>query len=370
MTTPQPPGADRSAWRRLGLTGRGGVAAGAAAAVIGVVIALIVALTSGGHRSKVAATPASTATPTRTATSSTPTKAKPAPKAKLVNPLTGGPLSDNQVVAVKIDDTAAGRPLVGIDKADIVYVLQVEGGLTRLLAIYNSVLPTVEPVRSTRVGDPEIALQYGPIDYVASGGSAGELAPLDRSSLREDINDRGGPGFGRDASRPEPYNLSADLAAIAGRLKGPTGKSVGLVWSSRLVNPGSRPGAAVRTIVGGTPVAFDWSASMHRYARLIDGAVQHAADAATIATPNVIVQFCRVTPYPEDIDSAGNPAMVTTTIGSGKVSVFRDGRRIDGTWSRSSVHDGTHLSDVHGNPIALAPGGAWFVMVAVGTPLE
>lgn len=173
------------------------------------------------------------------------------PKPPAVNPLTGGTVSQNPVVAVKIEDTAAGRPQVGIDKADIVYIEQAEGGLTRLLAVYNTNLPTAEPVRSTRAGDPELASQFGPIVYVASGGSHPELAPLDQSKLRSDINDRGGPGFSRDSSRPVPNNLRADLAAIAAKLKGPKAKDIGLVWSSQLVTAGSRPATSVHTRVGG-----------------------------------------------------------------------------------------------------------------------
>ncbi|MGI8759944.1 MAG: DUF3048 domain-containing protein [Jatrophihabitantaceae bacterium] len=292
------------------------------------------------------------------------------PAQPAVNPLTGGTPSDNPVVAVKIEDTAAGRPQLGIDKADIVYIEQVEGGLTRLLAIYDSVLPTVEPVRSTRANDPELAMQFGPIIYVASGGSRAELAPLDRSDLRSDINDRLGPGFVRDGDRAMPNDLRADLAVIAAKLKGPRAKSIGLAWSTKIVNPSTRTGGTVRTRIGATPVAFDWSAALHRYVRLIDGAIQRTADNKTISTPNVVVQFCRSTVYPQDRDVLGNPAQYTHTIGSGKVVVFRDGRRVDGTWTRSGLTDGTHLLDVHHRPIALAPGGVWFVLVATGTPLN
>lgn len=298
------------------------------------------------------------------------TSAPSAPRAPAINPFTGGKPSSNAVVAVKVEDTAAGRPQIGIDKADIVYIEQVEGGLTRLLAIYDTRLPTVGPVRSTRANDPELAAEFGPIAYVASGGSHAELAPLDKSSLRSDINDRGGPGFARDPNRPVPNNLFANLAHIAAKLKGPKAKSIGLLWSGRLGGSGSRPGAAVRTTVGGTAVAFTWNRRLHRYVRLIDGAVQRTAQGNTIATPNVIVQFCRSTVYPQDRDVLGNPAQYTHTIGTGGVAVFRNGRRIDGKWRRSSLGDGTTLSDRYGKPIPLAPGGAWFVLVATGTPVS
>lgn len=294
--------------------------------------------------------------------------APPTASVARINPLTGGPPSERPVVAVKIDDTTAGRPQVGIDAADIVYIEQVEGGLTRLLAVFDTKLPAVEPVRSTRVGDPEIAMQFGPIDYVASGGSEGELRPLDASPLRTAIADRGAAGFARDPSRSAPFNLIANLADIAARLHGAKARSVGLVWSAALTNSDSRPGSRVDAVVGATRVAFDWSTALHRYVRVIDGAPAHAADGAVIATPNVIVQSCQITPFPGDIDQAGNPAQLTHTVGRGNITLFRDGRRIDGTWSRGSVGDGTHLTDARGRPITLAPGGAWFVLVATGAP--
>jgi hypothetical protein len=84
----------------------------------------------------------------------------------------------------------------------------------------------------------------------------------------------------------------------------------------------------------------------------------------------VIVQFVKGNVYSLDIDPAGNPAWYQHTVGSGRVVVFRDGRRIVGTWSRPHPSMGTRLVDAHGKPIALAPGGAWFVLVNDGTPLS
>jgi hypothetical protein len=378
MTTPGPWW--RQWWGRVSgvrLSRRNGIFAAAGAAVaVALVTVLVVVATSGGHHKKVAATPVTTPTPTPTHTTAPPThpkpkpKPKPTPKPKPINPLTGGAPSGNSVVAVKIDDTGAGRPQRGIDKADIVYVEQAEGGLTRLLAVYNTTLPIVEPVRSTRAGDEALALQFGWIDYVASGGSGGELAPLYRTPLRKDINDLGGPGFGRDDSRSAPYNLTSNLSEVAANLHGPKAKDIGLTWSSTVVNSGSRPGLQVHTLVGGTPVDFVWRPDLHRYARVIGGTDDRAADGFRVATPNVIVQYCQVSTYLGDIDTAGNPAMYTHTIGRGKAVVFRDGRRIDGTWTRLADKYGTHLTDTHGKPIALAPGGAWFILVAGNAPLS
>jgi hypothetical protein len=274
------------------------------------------------------------------------------------------------VIAVKIEDTALGRPQVGTDKADIVYVEQVEGGLTRLLAIFNTSMPVIEPVRSVRPSDPELALQYGHIIFVASGGSKPGIAPLDQSPLKSVINDRGGVGFNRDPNRAAPENLRANLAIIAKKVKAPTAQSVGLEWAAQLPAGKTKPGTSVQTMVGGTQVGFRWNPKTHQYMRIIDGAVQKTADGHVIDTPNVIVQFCKVTTYTKDRDVLGNPAKYTHTIGEGRVAVFRDGKRIDGTWSRHSVADGTVLKASDGSTIPLSPGGAWFVLVATDAPLN
>ncbi|MEO6885631.1 MAG: DUF3048 C-terminal domain-containing protein, partial [Jatrophihabitantaceae bacterium] len=183
--------------------------------------------------------------------------------------------------------------------------------------------------------------------------------------------DAAGPGFARDNNRPAPYNLTANLAQIAQVLKPPKAKSIGFTFSPSTANLVKQPaGAMIQTTVGGTPVQFQYDRTTKRYNRLINGAVQHTASGVTISTPNVIVQFCSVTVYPQDVDVVGNPSQFTHTIGKGKVVVFRNGHQITGTWSRSTATAGTTLRTPGGSPINLAPGGEWVVLVATGTPLN
>ncbi len=174
----------------------------------------------------VAAEPTISATPTPTPT--------PTPTSDPVNPLTGlGPVPAGSVVAVKIDDTANGRPQHGINQADIVYIEQAEGGLSRLVAVFASQKPVVEPVRSVRTSDPELLSQYGAITLVASGGGGASLPTLDRSILHSVIDDRNGPGFARDNNRGAPYNLTSNLATVTAKA-GATGavQSIGFTWSA------------------------------------------------------------------------------------------------------------------------------------------
>ena len=337
------------------------IAAAIAVVVVGGGVAgLSIALTGSNSKTRAHASP----------TLPTPAAA-PTLKPIALNPLTGvGAPPKGSVIGVKIDDTENGRPPLGVDKADIVYVEQAEGGLTRLLAVFATDKPTVEPVRSVRASDPELLSQYGRIVLVASGGGGDSLPTLDKSILHGVVQDRGGPGFSRDVSRSAPYNLMSNLAAVGSAVKADSAKSIGFQWASSPSGlSATRKAISVQTRVGGTPVGFRWNTQLKRYVRLIDGVRQSAADGAPIATPNVIVQFCKVTANPGDVDVVGNPSQYTHSIGRGRVAVFRNGLRVDGSWSRANLTSGTTLRDTNDRPITLAPGGAWVVLVATDAPL-
>jgi hypothetical protein len=124
----------------------------------------------------------------------------------------------------------------------------------------------------------------------------------------------------------------------------------------------------VNTLVGSTPVTFNWHAS-GRYFRSIDGVEVTAASGAAVSTPNVIVQFCSVTVHPGDVDVNGSPAMFTHSVGSGRAVLFRNGKRIEGRWSRPHAGSATVFADRQGKPLLLAPGGAYVVLAANGAPL-
>jgi hypothetical protein len=328
----------------------------------------VVSLAACGGSKKPKPTPVPTTS--ASSSSSTPTP-KPTPTPAAVDPLTGGKPVKGSVVVVKIDDTAAGRPQVGVDKADIVYIEQVEGGLTRLAAVFHSKKPNpVGPVRSVRSSDPDILGAYGPVAYVASGGGGDSLPALDASPLKSVINDRGGPGFYRDGGRPVPYNLMFNMKDLPANF-GSGAKSIGFTWSSSPTVLVNKPTAtSIRTVVGGTSVQFNWDPSIARWVRVINGVVQRAADGTVISTRNVIVQFCDGHPNPHDVDQAGNMGWTTVTVGTGPVVVYRDGHRIDGTWSRKDLKSGTTLKTKAGNPIPLQLGGAWVVLATKGAPLS
>jgi hypothetical protein len=346
----------------------------------GVVVVVVIggvsafALSGNGKKKAAAAQPPTSTVVTSTSpgTSPTPsaTPATPAPAA--VNPLTGiGKPPTGPVLAVKIDDTENGRPSLGLDKADVIYIEQAEGGLTRMVAVFATHKPVVEAVRSVRASDAELLSQYGPIVLVASGGGGDSLVTLDHSIVKGVINDRGGPGFDRDGSRPAPYNLQSNLAQVAAAAaKAGGSKNVGFTWLAadpRLAK--AHTANTIDTVVGSTAVTFVWNPGLHRYVRTIGGTPLAAADGAPIAAPNVLVQLCQVTVNPGDIDVDGNPSQFTHSVGSGRVVLFRNGKRIEGKWTRPTAGSPTRFTDLAGKPLLLAPGGAIVVLASTGAPV-
>lgn len=315
-------------------------------------------------------------TPVPTTPTPTPTATKPpAPKPPAVNPLTGlRGVPTRPVIAAKIDDTAAGRPQVGLESADVVYVEQVEGGATRLVAVFASRHPaTVGPVRSVRNNDPELLAAYGRPALASSGGAAGPVRRLHRSRVVDAGPGAHGGAYRRLTTRRAPYNLVVDTARLARELRGvsrPT--DVGFRWAA--TDPGlprARKVNGVEVMVGRNRVRFRWDPRGKRWLLLNpDGSTRRTASGKAIATPNVVVPFCRARLDPTNVDVLGTPSVYTSTVGSGKLLVLRDGRVLTGTWRRRHVIYGTHYYDAGGKrELTLRPGGAWVLLAATGAPV-
>src|SRR5579872_1637503 len=94
-----------------------------------------------------------------------------------VAPLTGlldpaGQALTRPALTIKVENTPEALPQWGIDRADVVYEEIVNGGITRLAAIFNSQAPPkVGPVRSVRPTDTQVVWPLGGI-FAYSGGAA------------------------------------------------------------------------------------------------------------------------------------------------------------------------------------------------------
>lgn len=281
-----------------------------------------------------------------------------------IDPLTGGARSRQPVIAVKLDNTSKGRPQWGIDRADNVYVEQVEGGLTRIIAIFHTDLPAqVGPVRSVRTTDAQLLPAYGRPLLVFSGGAGGPLIRLAATRV-QDASSLGGTS--RTGERSAPYNLVANLAQIGQAWTAAYGRDFPIQtpgWHFQDNDPTIRSRAQVSRIgvqMGVGRTDFQWQDNAWRV--MPAGTPGTAADGTPLRANNVLVM--RVTDVPDGtIDSVGSPSLLSQTVGHGSVELFRNGRVIKGTWSRAEPNHSLVLRDENHQLITFSTGKTWVMLV-------
>ena len=102
-------------------------------------------------------------------------EAQAAPPAAIINWLNGEKLEEKitaRPYAVVIDNASAALPAKGVSAADIIFEFNVEGNMTRLLAMFQDIskTPDIGPVRSCRSYDVSMAIAFDAI-YTHAGGS-------------------------------------------------------------------------------------------------------------------------------------------------------------------------------------------------------
>lgn len=139
----------------------------------------LLALSSCGKQAEEPGEESETPSPTASETvSPTPSESEPEPSPTgPVNPLTGEPMEDeDQVkarpVAVMLNNIAAAMPQQGNSGADIIYEVIAEGGITRMVGLYQSVdgVGIIGSVRSARPYFIELAMGMDAV-YIHAGGS-------------------------------------------------------------------------------------------------------------------------------------------------------------------------------------------------------
>jgi len=293
----------------------------------------------------------------------TPTPEPPPPPPPPTDPLSGGPVVAGPVIAAKIDNTSAGLPQYGVSEADIVYVEQVEGGLTRLMAVYHTVLPTdVGNVRSVRTTDAELLPVFGVPALVFSGGAGGPVAALAATPVVPFSEDAGSPGFYRSDAGRAPYNLHANLQTVAADASGLSQpNSPGFAFAATDPRVEAGPPAtslAVQFQAARTGFAF----TDGRYQLIRNGDPQSDASGAAIVTDNVVFQNVDFEPD-GNYDSVGSPSFISHTVGSGTFTLYRDGHAIAGTWNRPAADQPTQYLDGAGQPVPFKPGKTWVALV-------
>ncbi|MDX3357450.1 DUF3048 domain-containing protein [Streptomyces sp. ME01-24h] len=269
--------------------------------------------------------------------------------------------TDGPVLAVKIDNVGPARPHTGLDRADLVYVEQVESGLTRLLAVFSSRMPErVGPVRSARESDLELLRQFGRPALAFSGAQSG-LLPVVAAAPVDDVSPARVPGaYLRDVSRPAPHNLYATPERLlAAAPDASTARDIGFRFGA--APPGGIPERDRTVRYPNGSVGLHWSAEGNRWLVSFDGEPATTTDGDRLGAPTVVVQYVTVRPSGFH-DRWGNTSPYSETVGAGQAVVLRDGTSYDARWSRPDPASGTRFTTPGGQPVNFAPGQVWVVL--------
>lgn len=272
-------------------------------------------------------------------------------------------------VAVMIDNHPDAWPVAGLSKSQLVYNTLVEGGSTRLMAVFASddEIEKIGPVRSAR---PYYLTWAKGLDalYGHSGGSTEALEKIQEYKIIdwEEITGYGPLYFQRDYSKFSPHNLFTSNQKIS---------QARIDWQLADKTPGYTPwqfdqnASSTLELVKniyidyslGTlfDIEYKYSSSTQTYFRWQNNELYvDALDNSFINTKNLIVQFV---PAEEHLDTVDR--LRIETIGQGPAWIFYNGKMIKARWIKNSPTERTMFYNQDGQEIIFKPGNIWVEVV-------
>lgn len=289
-------------------------------------------------------------------------------------PLTGLPVDDPAIleraaVGVKIGNNPEARPQAGLDDADIVYEEEVEGRVTRFLAVFHSGAPErVGPIRSVRLMDPFI---FDPFEgmFVFSGGDQvgnrrARLQERGITFLREEELANAGARF-LDPSHGNgvrPNILFTDVHRLweVGDVTQPPPQMFSYLDEGEEFT--GEPVSQVTVPVGGGAFnpTWRWMPDEGVWGRFYGDQPFRDKSGEQVTATNLVVQF---------VQQAGEESLVVSEQG-GEMAVLADGKIAYGTWTNADSNTPTQFRTQDGNEMLLVRGQTWVHLPLAGGTLQ
>lgn len=300
--------------------------------------------------------------------------------------------SQHRPLGVMIENHEGARPQSGLSKADVVYEAVAEGGITRFLAeFYCQDAGQIGPIRSARTYFIDFASELGDSPLYAHVGGANQPGPADALGQLSDYgwtnnNDLnqfsiGFPTFWRDYDRlghpaATEHTMYSTVQKLWDYAKTNRKLSVtsedGTPWSKGFREYSFKDDAPVSARPSsqtlhlefwtGDPAYYvDWKydPTTNTYARSNGGQPHIDRDTNKQITAKTIVVLSMVERSAND-GYDNNVHLLYGDKGSGKATVFMDGKKISATWSKASRTARTIITDASGNEVKFDRGLLWF----------
>jgi hypothetical protein len=271
---------------------------------------------------------------------------------------------------VMIDNHPNAWPQSGLDKADVVYEILAEGGITRYMALfYTEKSDMVGPVRSARYYYVQLA--RGMDLPLAHAGGSQEALTMIRSIGVKDMDEiyNAEKYFWRDKSRKAPHNLytSTDkltegAAAKKYEVKTPEMIPEGDTFSGEPLKDGT---LTIDYATGRYRYSVSWVWEKYidqpggRYGRLINDEPHETLDGNALTADTIFILEART----RDVVKDGTPMSEIDIVGSGSALCIVDNQVMRGTWAKEAAKQPLKILDGQGNEMRQKAGKTWIQVV-------
>ena len=283
------------------------------------------------------------------------------------NFFTGLAGENKQILVVKIDDTNSAHPQIGIEDADLVYVEQVEGGLTRLAAIYTSKLPPlIGPIRSARISDIELLAQFGRVGFAYSGAQSKMRPVIAEANLENLSAERNPPSiYGKDPNRIGPVDMILKPELLLERANANPKIRIETATASVFAF-GDAPKGETNTAIAkikwpSAKYELRWDSANEKWLIYFNEKPNMAANGEHLYADTAIIQIVSITPSIYG-DKFGEITPFSKTTGSGKAVMLRDGFSYQISWQRNLETDVTTWKSEDGGVANFKPGRTWIFL--------
>lgn len=314
---------------------------------------------------------------------------EPEPVFPYANPLTGEGLdvdiSGKRPFAVMFNNLRKALPQIGVGQADVIYEIEAEGGITRMMGVFQDLegVGDLGSIRSARDYYVNLALGHDAV-YIHAGGSPQAYEAFQSWNVThiDFVNGPYGNMCWRDPERRKNAGLEHSLLTSGEkileqmpsrfRLEHEEGYQVG--WTFDKEPP-----------AGGTPAQkltvpfsryktgyFTYDTETNRYftAQSLDGSdpipYVDGADGQEVGVSNVLVLYTDIGQVKGD--DKGRRSVRTT--GEGEGLLLRDGQIFTITWQRDKRTDCYSFLDQSGQPIPLAIGSSYINIVKTSVQVD
>ena len=278
-------------------------------------------------------------------------------------------------IAVMLDNHKGAIPQAGLNDAYLVYEMIVEGGESRLMALFKGIdLEKIGPVRSARHYFLDYALENDAI-YVHFGWSPQAQSDISRLSV-DNINGiyESSTSFWRVKDKKSPHNVATSTQKILeiARRKGYSEKSGQESVLNYVVDPVNLESDMIATKVtipysNSNKVTYEYDEATGRYIRYDRGEKQvDWVTGETITTKNIIIVKVKNTTL-NDGEDKGRQTL--DNIKSLEGYYITNGKAIQITCEKTARDEQTVYKDLEGNEIEVNDGNTFIQMCPIDSEI-